>query len=189
MFRIHLSLVLAALLLASPAGALELQDTHIKVQVKGAVKRPGMYSLLVGSRVAELIAHAGGPSKDADLRDLNLAQVLSDGEACRVPTHAELATPKPVQLAAAPRRRKGRSPKATKGTALKLAKAAGMHVHLNQATVAQLETLPGVGEGLATSILRERQKLGRFHSLDELREVAGFGQKRLERVRPFVAVD
>lgn len=172
-------------LASGPAYAQQaVSEFQVRVQVQGAVKRPGLYVLPTGSRLAELMARAGGPRPDARLQGLNLARRLSDGELCYVPSVKE-ATPAPVLEApmpvAAPVRRAYRRsvPPARSGP-----------VNLNTATLAQLDTLPGVGPGLAAAIARVRARLGgRFKSVEDLREVQGIGQKRFERLRPLVRVE
>lgn len=181
------------------AMALSIQETHIKVQIRGAVKHPGIYTMFVGSRVAELVQHAGGPTPDADLKPLNLTRVLSDGDECEVLTRAQTATPAPNQMAAAPRpsmrsrgtgkRRRLSVHKPGKGPLVRESKDTGVRVHINSASAEQLQMLPGVGPGLAAAIVRQRQRQGAFHTVDDLREVPGFGERRLERVKPYIVID
>jgi competence protein ComEA len=187
-----------------PASAQAVHETHIRVQIQGAVKRPGIYNIMVGSRVAELIGQAGGPCPNADLKSLNLTQVLNDGEKCQVAIRAVAAPAAHVQVASLPTpHHKGRHKKSgatrvkgvagkghgKKGTSVKYGKDTPVHVHINSASAPELMTLPGVGAGIAAAILKQRQHQGRFHSIEDLMEVSGFGQKRLERVRPYVLID
>ncbi len=60
---------------------------------------------------------------------------------------------------------------------------------LNEATEADLEKLPGIGAKKAALVLALRQKLGRFHAVEDLLKVKGMGRKRLAKIRPFVTVD
>jgi competence protein ComEA len=164
-----------------------MSEFQVRVQVQGAVRRPGIYRLPTGSRLAELVAKAGGPRPDARLQGLNLARRLTDGELCYVPSVKE-ATPRPApEAATAPPPRR---------VALRVRRPAPARsvsrgpLNLNTASLAQLDTLPGVGPGLASAILRVRSRLGgRFRSVEDLREVQGIGQKRFDRLRPLVRVD
>jgi competence protein ComEA len=61
-------------------------------------------------------------------------------------------------------------------------------IDLNQATDRDLDALPGVGPKLAERIMKYRQSIGSFHSLDELRAVKGIGKKKFEQIRPLVTV-
>lgn len=160
-----------------------VSEFQVRVQVQGAVKRPGVYRLPAGSRLAELMARAGGPRPDARLNGLNLARRLTDGELCYVPSVKEaVSAPAPVaQLPAAPQGRRARR-------AQPVTRPAGK-VNLNTATAAQLDTLPGIGPGTASAILRVRARLGRFKTVEDLREVPGIGPKRFARLRPLLSVD
>jgi competence protein ComEA len=134
------------------------------VNVVGAVRRPGLYRLKDGSRVADAVIRAGGPTPKAQIELLNLAARIADGEQIVVP------------------RRGLGGVAATPGGAV----AAGP-VHLNSATLEQLDALPGIGPVTAQKILDYRQQHGAFGSVDELDAIAGIGPARLEQVRGLVA--
>ena len=129
----------------------------IFVDVVGAVRRPGLYRLREGSRVATAVSRAGGPTPHAQLELVNLAALVSDGEQIVVP-----------------RRGVGGA-------------VAGGPVHLNSATLEQLDALPGIGPITAQKILDFRQKHGAFGSVDDLDAVPGIGPARLEQLRELVA--
>jgi competence protein ComEA len=135
------------------------------VNVVGAVRRPGLYRLKDGSRVADAVIRAGGPTPKAQIELLNLAARIADGEQIVVPRRG----------AAGPAA-------ATSGGAV----AAGP-VHLNSATLEQLDALPGVGPVTAQKILDYRQQHGAFGSVDELDAIVGIGPARLEQLRGLVA--
>ena len=139
--------------------------TTLFVDVVGAVRRPGLYRLKDGSRVADAVARAGGPTPKAQIELLNLAARIADGEQIVVPRRG-LASPS--------------------ATASGGAVAAGP-VHLNSATLEQLDALPGVGPVTAQKILDYRQQHGAFGSVDELDAIAGIGPARLETLRGLVA--
>lgn len=142
----------------------------VVVDVAGAVARPGLFHLAAGSRVADAIAAAGGPTEEADLRAVNQARTLSDGEQVLVPRHGEVVVPAP-------------SPPRGGGST----KAAGP-VDLNRATAEELDALPGVGPSTAEAIVEWRNRNGRFRSVDDLLEVPGIGPAKLERLRDLVTV-
>jgi competence protein ComEA len=134
------------------------------VDVVGAVRRPGLYRLKDGSRVADAVIRAGGPTPKAQIELLNLAARIADGEQVVVP-----------------RRGVGGALAAPGG-----AVATGP-VHLNSATLEQLDALPGVGPVTAQKIVDYRQQHGAFGSVDELDAIAGIGPARLETLRGLVA--
>src|SRR5437763_245835 len=137
----------------------------IYVNVVGAVRRPGLYRLRDGSRVATAVARAGGVTPRAQLELVNLAARVSDGEQIVVPRRGAGGV---VALSGA-------------------GAAASGPVHLNSATLEQLDALPGVGPVTAQKILDYRQQHGGFGSVDELDAVSGIGPARLADLRGLVA--
>jgi competence protein ComEA len=137
----------------------------VYVHVAGAVRRPGLFRLPAGSRVAAALARAGGPGPKADLTLVNLASRVQDGQQVVVPAAG----------AAAPQ---GAGTGGASGVALTGAKPS-----LATATVEQLEELDGIGPTLAGRIVEYRDAHGGFRSLAELREVDGIGEKRFASLR------
>ncbi|MEB3284312.1 MAG: helix-hairpin-helix domain-containing protein [Candidatus Sericytochromatia bacterium] len=162
----------------SAAAAMLVSEPAIRVHVGGAVKRPGVYRLPIGSRVAEAIASAGGVARRADLSDLNLAAVLQDGEQFVVP----LPAPPGGRVAPA-------LPRHRLSSRVQVLRQRQARVVLNRASVQELQTLPGVGPAMAKRILEVRARLGRFETLDDLREVPGIGVKRLSKLRARLVLD
>jgi competence protein ComEA len=144
--------------------------TAVVVDVVGAVRRPGLYRLAQGARIADAVSRAGGATRKADLALINLAAPLADGEQVVVPRRGSSAAP------AAPSGATGSS--ATPG---------GGPVHLSTATLEQLDSLPGIGPVTAQKILDYRQKHGAFTSVDELDAVPGIGPARLDQLQDLVA--
>jgi competence protein ComEA len=147
---------------ASPAGV-------VLVHVAGAVRRPGLYELGAGARVADAIDAAGGPRPAADLDTLNLAETLTDGGKVEVLRAGELTTAPPASAPA---------PGAT----------AQAVVDLNAADQVALETIPGIGPVKAAAILEYRAQIGAFSSIEELLEVSGIGPATLESMRPYITI-
>lgn len=127
---------------------------EVVVYVSGAVRRPGIVRLRDGDRVADALKAARGALRSADLGAVNLAARVVDG-----------------QQVVVPRRAGGGS---TGGTSAQLS--------LSSATSEQLQTLDGIGPGLAQKIIDYRAQHG-FRSVDDLAEVPGIGEKRLEALR------
>ena len=155
---------------ASPATTVQLL-----VHVAGAVRRPGLYALPAGARVADAIEAAGGATPRADLGLLNLAEPLLDGSKVDVLTRAA----RPGAPVAGP----GAAPAAASPAA-----ASPGPVSLNSADQALLETIPGVGPVTALAILAYRNEAGGFSSIEELMEVSGIGPATLEAIRPYVTL-
>jgi competence protein ComEA len=135
------------------------------VHVVGAVRRPGLYRLREGARIADAVARAGGATRRADVSLVNLAAPVADGAQVVVPRRA------PAAASGGPT-----APSAPTGP-----------LHLNTATLEQLDALPGVGPTTAQKILDFREQHGAFTSIDELDAVPGIGPARLEQLREVAA--
>jgi competence protein ComEA len=145
---------------------------RVTVHVAGAVRRPGLYRLPAGARIDDALRRAGGPGRRADLTAVNLATKLEDGRQVLVPerpTATSRAAPSMESPAPA-----GAGPNAP--------------VNLNAATIEQLDTLDGVGPGIAQRIIDYREQHGSFRRVEELAEVPGIGPKRLAALTPQVAL-
>jgi competence protein ComEA len=142
----------------------------VLVHVAGAVVVPGVHELEPGARVIDAIQAAGGLAPEADSGRINLAAPVADGERVYVPAVGE---PAPT---AAP----GGSPPGAGST--------DGPVDLNQADEAALDALPGVGPTTASAIVEHRARIGRFTSVDQLLDVRGIGEAKLEQLRPLVTV-
>ena len=152
-----------------PPTTVAASPARVVVHVVGAVHRPGLYRLAQGDRVADAVARAGGATRKADLSLVNLAALVSDGEQIAVPRRGSAAIGAGAGGAAG---------------------AAGVPmgpVHLNSATIEQLDALPGVGPVTAQKIVDYRQKHGAFSSVDELDAISGIGPARLDQLRDLVA--
>jgi competence protein ComEA len=135
------------------------------VHVVGAVRRPGLYRLADRSRIADAVTRAGGPTRKADLSAVNLAAPVADGVQVVVPAKAP-----PGKDVGEP------SPSGQQGP-----------VHLNTASLEELDALPGVGPVTAQKILDYREQHGAFASIDELDAIPGIGPARLEQLREVAA--
>jgi competence protein ComEA len=144
------------------------------VDVVGAVRRPGLYRLAQGARIADAVARAGGTTRNADETLINLAAPLADGEQVVVPKRGT------APAGGAPAAGAGAGGPAAAGA------PAAAPVQLSTATLEQLDSLPGVGPATAQKILDYRQKHGAFHSVDELDAVPGIGPARLDQLRDLV---
>jgi competence protein ComEA len=150
---------------AAEAAAKPEAGQSLRVHVKGEVNTPGVYQLPADSRVVDAVQAAGGAKADGDVNKLNLAAPLKDG--------GEVVVPKSgADAAAAP-----------------AGKSADGKLNLNAATAEELDKLPGIGSTRAQAIVQTRENEGRFHSVDDLKKVPGFGVKLIDQIRDKVTVE
>ncbi len=142
---------------------------RVVVDVAGAVTRPGVYRLSAGARVEDALQRAGGPTRRADLSQVNRAAKVEDGRQVLVPTRVKAAPSAPA-----------RRPSAAQPTTQPL--------NLNTATLEQLDELDGVGPATAQKILDFREEHGGFGAVDELDQIPGIGEKRLAALREHVRI-
>ncbi|MDU3188573.1 MAG: helix-hairpin-helix domain-containing protein [Streptococcus mitis] len=147
-----------------------LERDLITVDVKGAVKSPGIYDLPVGSRVNDAVQKAGGLTEQADGKSLNLAQKVSDEALVYVPTKGEEASQQAGSEA----------PSST---------SKDKKINLNKASLEELKQVKGLGGKRARDIIDHREANGKFKSVDELKKVSGIGAKTIEKLKDYVTVD
>jgi competence protein ComEA len=135
------------------------------INVAGKVNNPGVYQLPQGSRVIDAIKAAGNQRKGVDISDINLARLLVDGEQILVGS-------------AKPSSGKTSVKKITTDNPL----------DINRATIAQLDTLPGIGPVTAQRIIDYRTKVGRINSVDELKKISGLGGTKFEEIKSLLRV-
>ncbi len=150
--------VVETTMLAEKTEVSTTQETVIFVDIKGAVKNPGVYQMKVGDRVKDALDAAGGLTEEADSQKVNLAKRLEDQMVIVVPKVGEEAEEIPA------------------GETRKEATKEGK-VNINTATVEELKTLKGVGEKKAEAIIEYRKKNGSFKTKEDLMKVRGIGKK------------
>ena len=163
---------------AEPQTSSSAESEFLTVDVKGAVKNPGIYQLKKISRINDAIQKAGGLTTDADSKSINLAQRLTDEAVVYVATMGENA--------ASVSSNTGQS--STSGTS-EVASQKGNKVNLNTADLSELQTISGIGQKRAQDILDYREANGKFNSVDDLKNVSGVGAKTLEKLKEYVTVD
>ena len=164
---VHITINPPAPTAAAPPSA---TPATIEVYVTGAVNQPGIVvTLPAGSRVDDAIQAVGGVTADADMNQVNLAAVLRDGDQVHVPRVGEIL-PVPSQNDSTPADEE-------------------QIIHINTATLEELETLPGIGEVRAQAIIDYRNANGPFTSMESLLEVSGIGEATIQQLEGRIAFD
>ncbi|HEM3438096.1 helix-hairpin-helix domain-containing protein [Streptococcus suis] len=150
------------------------EPRQLVVDVKGAVAKPGLYTLEADARVNDAVEAAGGLTSQADPKSINLAQKLSDEAVVYVASKDEN-----ISVVAS----------TTASSAMSQEEKNTSLVNLNTATEADLQTISGIGAKRATDIIAYREANGGFKSVDDLNNVSGIGDKTMESIRPYVTVE
>ena len=153
--------VVVTTVLAEKTEVSTTQEAVIFVDIKGAVKNPGVYQMKVGDRVKDALEAAGGLTAEADSQKVNLAKRLEDQMVIVVPKVGEEAEEIPAGATSKEEAKEGK-------------------VNINTATVEELKTLKGVGEKKAEAIIEYRKKNGSFQTKEDLMKVRGIGKKLFE---------
>jgi competence protein ComEA len=148
-----------------PTAATESVTTLLIINVAGKVKNPGVYQLPPGSRVVDALEAAGQQLKGVDISDINLARVLVDGEQILIGSNRTVSG---------------------KVAARKI--TIDNPLDINRATIAQLDTLPGIGPVTAQRIIDYRTKAGRINAVDELKKISGLGGVKFEEIKALLRV-
>ena len=143
----------------------QVEQSKLIINVAGKVKSPGVYQLPPGSRVIDAIEAAGNHLKGVDISDINLARLLVDGEQILVG---------------------GNRLQSSKSVARKI--TVDNPLDINRATLAQLDTLPGIGPVTAQRIIDYRNKVGRINALDEVKQISGLGGAKFEEIKSLLRV-
>jgi competence protein ComEA len=165
----------AALTIVTPTPRPTATLAAIMVDVRGAVAKPGVYSLPAGSRVQDALAQAGDVLPNAETRSFNLARKVNDGEQIYVPTVGEATVAPPVTP--------GKGVQSNAATKTPIGK-----INLNTATLEELDLLPGIGPAIAQRIIDYREQNGAFKQIEDLKKVRGIGDAMFGQIKDLVTL-
>lgn len=149
------------------------------VYISGAVQHPGLYHVRTTTRWADVVQAAGGLTDDADPRQVNLARYARDQENLTIPAKGEQAVSTTGDVAVVSGSGTGNNTNAN---------TTGKQIDLNAATLADLQTISGVGPKRAQDIIDYRDQHGGFKSVEELKDISGIGDKIFADLEPQVTV-
>lgn len=159
----------------------EYKGDTIIVHITGEVKEPGIIELPSEARIADAIEAVGGVTEGADLDEVNLAFVLSDGQKVYIPNKNEKEiSGEKVYITAESGNNVIVEDKVERGKKQK--------VNINEAKQEDFEQLPGIGPSIAKKIIEYREQNGKFTSIDELQEVKGIGEAKFENIKEYVTI-
>lgn len=146
----------------------EIEERYICVDIAGEVLNPGVYFLNEGSRVNDLIIMAGGATQEANLSNVNLAFILTDGIKITIPNKKD-------------------NSKNLLQTAL-VNNAKSDIININEADVDELILLSGIGESIAQDIVEYRSKNGKFKKKEDIKNVSGIGESKYNKIKDKITV-
>ncbi|WP_288393991.1 helix-hairpin-helix domain-containing protein [uncultured Vagococcus sp.] len=144
------------------------------VDIKGAVKLPGMYEVTSDMRVLNVIDMAGGLKETADDSQVNFSQRIEDQMVIYIPVEGEELSETVIA--------------GTNSNTANISKDEDGKINLNQATKEELMTLSGVGEKKAEKIIEYREENGSFKTIEDLKNVNGFGEKSFESLEKYISI-
>lgn len=145
----------------------ELKPTLIMVHVSGQVYHPGIYELIEGDRVVDVVDLAGGLTKQADLDRINLAKKLNDEDKIYIPSTDEILT--------------------VEADIIQSSSGAGL-LNINTCSTKELESLPGIGEVIANRVV-EYRNTSRFQKPEDIMNVSGIGDSKYEQIKDLITVN
>lgn len=174
----------------------EVIETTIQVDVKGAVKHPGVYEVSEHSRVQDAIKKSGGFLENADTSTINLSKLLKDEMVILIYTKEEIEAFKTLEQREQKTDQTCICPKIENNACMKDAVTnyqqnnvkETKQVSLNHGTVADFETLPGIGPSKANAIVIYRSEHGGFQSIEDLKLVSGIGEATFEKIKAYLTL-
>lgn len=136
------------------------------IHVAGAVQNPGVYQLEPGSRVQQAIDRVGGLLENANSDNINLAGFLQDGQRIYISLIGET----------------------TKSETLIDPGSQDKLIDLNTADIAELTTLPGIGDDRAAAIIAYRNQIGGFKTIEQIQDIDGIGTATFEKLKSMITV-
>jgi len=169
------------------------EEEKIKVYVVGCVKKPGIIEINKGQIISDAITEAGGPTKDADIFNINMVYKLTENVMLKInkksypSVNSEAGNSTGADVA-------GKGVEIIKETGNAPVIGAGGEsekgglININTATATELDVLPGIGEKTAADIIAYREKSGGFKKIEEIMNVSRIGQKRFDSLKDLITV-
>ena len=149
----------------------KIENETIKVYVTGEVKNQGVIELEKGSRIVDAIEKAGGQTEEANLKNVNLAYELEDGQKIYIPNKSEENTNE-----------------ITDDGITGIDSKENDTININKADEKELQELNGIGESLASSIIKYREENGKFKNIEDIKNISGIGDAKFEKMKDYISV-
>lgn len=171
----------------------------ITIDIKGAVKNPGVYEIELGKRVNDAIKLAGGLKSSADNSIINLSKKLKDEMVIIIYTKEEIKKMMEGDTVIKIIEKECVCPKlendacidekvTNEKTKVNVDESKKELISINTATINELTSISGIGESKAKSIIEYREKNGNFEKIDDLKNVNGIGESLFEKIKDYITV-
>ena len=152
----------------------------IIIYITGEIQKEGVYELKENSRILDAIEMAGGLKEDADIEDINLAQVLEDENKIYIPN-------KNIKKDNENNMSKNTT-ETTKKENTMTQNIQNTKININTATQTELETLPGIGPSIALKIVNYRKEKGKFKNIQDIKNVNGIGDSKFNKIKDLIKI-
>lgn len=159
---------------------IEEKPKEIVVHITGAVENEGIVKLEEGSRIIDAIEAAGGTTSDVNLKMVNLAYKISDGQKIYIPRISDLE--EGIEISG------DTGLYGTLNSEMQIDSNANTKININTANVNQLTSISGIGESTANKIIEYREKNGKFKNIEEIKNVSGIGEAKYESIKNYICV-
>ncbi len=157
---------------------IEQEPKYIYIDIKGAIKTPGVYKLNENSRVIDAIKIAGGLLKTSNTTYTNLSKILNDSEVIKIYTNDEIKKLEKETPQELPKLEEPKEETIPENTL----------ININNASLEQLQTLNGIGESKANSIIEYRTQNGPFKTIEDIKNVSGISETLYDKIKAFITV-
>ena len=165
------------------------ENNKIIIHISGSIANEGIIEIDENSRISDAIEKAGGLKDGADLSQINLAFILSDGMKVYIPNIKDREIENKVE----------------DKTNIYITRESGVNtimensnndknsiknikININTADINELDMLPGIGDSTAQKILEYRNENGKFASIEDIKNVKGIGDSKFEKIKDFITI-
>lgn len=172
------------------------KEEKIKVDIKGEIKKPNIYSASLDDRVIDIITKAGGLTKDADTSLLNLSKKVKDEMVIIIYSKKQVKNYEQTKQLEIEKKELCNQEVKNDACIEEKDKIQGDDsmtnqtgpININTSTIEQLQTLPGLGENKAKSIIRYREEHGGFKTIEEIKNVNGIGDSIFDKIKNLITI-
>ncbi len=160
----------------------EEKEEYVLVDIKGAVKKPGVYRLNINSIINDVINEAGGLLKTATTDDINLSKAIYNEMVIYVSTKSELKEKQNSTNSISPSNNNSTTVTNNTDTCI------STKVNINTASIEELTNINGIGEAKAQKIVEYRQVNGSFKSVEDIKNVSGIGDAFYDKIKDYITI-